>query len=305
MKFVDGQSFDLRDTQCQCTDDLTCTGVVDFIGQHVKANPILISVTRRVVLTYCEEHTSLAGAMVRMGFFPSADRRVAFSLDLLDLYRQLLLSSGLSKLVFIQAISAIQDKDFDSMYKHFISTMTEYTHTMFNTETLLFMDMQHLFKGCYSCPSKGQIGPLNLAADGNFRSFSYAKNHVIPDSLLTSHFMLNQPYMKDKLEEAKKQVKLKPGDIPCSNFRALEGQATGKFKSLNETGMFGICCARHETILCATDMFSEERFAYLDTLLELFLEDVEKDRPVNVFYDIGCKFERHVEVSHYVSNNRS
>jgi hypothetical protein len=43
----------------------------------------------------------------------------------------------------------------------------------------------------------------------------------------------------------------------CANFKA--GNSTTRFSALDQSGIFGFVCARHETPLLFTDMFGGEK----------------------------------------------
>lgn len=60
-------------------------------------------------------------------------------------------------------------------------------------------------------------------------------------------------------------------------------------------GVFGVFCARHETVLRCTDMYKGERFAYLDYLLQQMLEP-DDTRNVFLYYDVACRYMPHLLV---------
>ncbi len=90
--------------------------------------------------------------------------KYVFSLDLLSLYRNLNLNSGLSHLSFIQALqgnfSPIKILDCQpelenlSLYRAFVDAVSEYRIAAYKLDNLEFLNVStsEIFQGCYFCP---------------------------------------------------------------------------------------------------------------------------------------------------------
>ena len=81
-----------------------------------------------------------------------------------------------------------------------------------------------------------------------------------------------------------------PSEDPCSNISAA-GLAYRRHKSstLDEKGVFGMCCARHGTPLLFLDMYGGECYDYCDKAIHTLLKG-DTSRKVYLFYDIACKY---------------
>ena len=67
-----------------------------------------------------------------------------------------------------------------------------------------------------------------------------------------------------------------------------------KVDDLDETGVFGIFCARHGTMLSLQSMKTGESLGYLDHGLLNLLEKRGYDpEQVHLFYDIACQYKGH------------
>ncbi len=82
---------------------------------------------------------------------------------------------------------------------------------------------------------------------------------------------------------------MKESEYMCNTkFEAVALNSKGK--KLDETGHFGLACARHEVLLNVVDMKSGERFFYPDTLLkEYFKEGNPLPDSLNLYYDVMCR----------------
>lgn len=83
-------------------------------------------------------------------------------------------------------------------------------------------------------------------------------------------------------------------EFPCSNFRAID--VMKKSDKFDESGLFGIVCARHDMPLLSCDMFGGEKFETADAVLVRLLNESGLNKDVKLFYDLGCKFQVHLKV---------
>jgi hypothetical protein len=84
----------------------------------------------------------------------------------------------------------------------------------------------------------------------------------------------------------------------CSNFRATDfAYSRNRREVKDETGIFGLFCARHGTPLLFTDIYRGERYGYCDHLLAKILREYGEDRNVHLFYDVNCKYSVNFKVS--------
>jgi len=74
---------------------------------------------------------------------------------------------------------------------------------------------------------------------------------------------------------------------------------------LDETGVFGVLCLRHEVPLIACDMFKGEKFSYPDMLLAKIVEEYGMTRDYHVAYDLGCKYKAHLSTQVYSQHNHN
>jgi hypothetical protein len=97
---------------------------------------------------------------------------------------------------------------------------------------------------------------------------------------------------KTKANASRPQEKLPEEE--CSNFEA--GSAFRGSSCMDEKGVFGAFCPRHEYPLVFCHIFHGERYAYPDEVLaEVFRRTEAKES--YVYYDIACNYIKHVKVS--------
>jgi len=83
--------------------------------------------------------------------------------------------------------------------------------------------------------------------------------------------------------------------LPCSTFRAISQQK--KSKNVDESGVFGVLCSRHDTPLSFTNMYGGEKFSYADMLLQSLIQKYGATRKYHVAYDLGCKYLAHLKTA--------
>jgi hypothetical protein len=106
--------------------------------------------------------------------------------------------------------------------------------------------------------------------------------------------------------------KSKAANQECPDFVATTVSRQSKFKDFDETGtagvfnlgVFGVFCARHETVLRCTDMYKGERFAYFDYILNKML-DPDDTRDVYLYYDVACRYQPHLLVTIHLTSRRT
>ena len=87
-------------------------------------------------------------------------------------------------------------------------------------------------------------------------------------------------------------------DSLCSNFKAADFSHSRNRRALrDQTGIFGLFCARHGTPIFFVDMYKGEKFGYLDYLLSQLLKDYGQNREVHLFHDINCRYAVNFRVS--------
>jgi hypothetical protein len=146
----------------------------------------------------------------------------------------------------------------------------------------LIQNTEYSYDGCIGCPNVGESGDLHIAADGNFRLFrrKNAGKYNIREASKSPYVLVDQSLRN--IRERDEQG--------CSSvFRA---RSSGKKSNYDQTGVFGLFCARHEMPLKFVDMFSGERFIYPVKLLQSLLDDPL--RKTYLYYDLACKLMPHI-----------
>jgi hypothetical protein len=147
-----------------------------------------------------------------------------------------------------------------------------------------------LFKGCACCVRPGEHGTIHIAADGNMATFRRSGPSAVlhPD---VSHFILDRAII-DAITKVNNDVITVKG---C-NGKWTATTNDRKAKSVDETGLFGVCCARTGTLLVACDMITGERYIYPDLVLATVLHPFTKTGGVDaiLYYDVGCRYASHI-----------
>lgn len=144
---------------------------------------------------------------------------------------------------------------------------------------------------CVSCFSKDNPKEtLHLAADGCFKLRREKRKHLIETEPRINNFFINRE--SEKLLEKLDKSMAKNNDESCeANFKAAK--ATPKNNKFDEKGVVGLFCARHGTPLLFMDIFTGERYAYIDMLLLEYLKNKLNVKNVIFYYDVGCKYIAH------------
>ena len=160
--------------------------------------------------------------------------------------------------------------------------------------------MDHVFDHCIGCPIEG--GTKFLCLDGCFTSSRYKKKGLDQKQVFENHYILkdneNQASQVLNNENQDSQILNNENqdsqviEVSCtSQFVALQNpQLKSKFTNFDETGHFGLACARHEVLLKIADMHSGEGFKYPDMLLKDYFKN-KNGLPdqLNLYYDIMCR----------------
>ena len=161
------------------------------------------------------------------------------------------------------------------------------------TERLAFIPgSKTLFEYCAACPRPHEPGSLFLAADGIFGLSRYKHASL---SIQRRGDSMEDLYFISNAGVGKLANQVDYGE-PCSTFEADEASRSGQINKA-DTGIFGVCCARHHTPFVYVSMTTGERYDYLDNLLKHVFKDFGMDRPAYVFYDIACKYLVNFKVS--------
>lgn len=258
--------------------------------------------SQEITITSCKNCSQLDKRLLYLRLFPGGSNRYqmksAFSLDLLSLYRELNLTSGVSTYNVFNAIHRAQNNPNppkQTIYQAFLRAIFEWRSMKLDTELLVPIGQSELFQGCRACPRADEEGQIHICADGCFRVPRLLKtNQAKSNRPLISHYMEPQEPVKQYLEDVgvadQAVIKL---EKDCTDFYALTAPNKRKHKFLDETGVFAIFCARHGSVFRATDVFKGERFGLLDYLLMKTFKPNDK-RQLTLYYDVGCKYRPHI-----------
>ncbi len=73
-------------------------------------------------------------------------------------------------------------------------------------------------------------------------------------------------------------------------------------KDLDEAGVVGAFCARHETPIYIMDMKVGEKFIYADTILKNIQSKLSGGNNIYLYYDIICKYMPHIKVKKFIAD---
>lgn len=239
---------------------------------------------------------------MRHGLMVADDERHAFSLVVMDDHRQNFLRGGMAANVTVETIncklsipkSIVHQPDFQtsSFRRLFRDSFYNYTILAIQVERLSFIEhSSDLFTYCVACPRPSEPGPLFLSGDGIFGLSRY-KNASLDISRRESELGI---YFIQGVNIRDKEAVIDEETEPCSNFDAAESNV--RYSALkSDTGLFGCCCARHQTPLLYISMTTGERFDYFDAILNDLLRLYGTNRQVFVYYDIACKYSKNFVV---------
>jgi hypothetical protein len=143
--------------------------------------------------------------------------------------------------------------------------------------------------GCLACDEKTHF----IAADGCFRMGRRLNAGSSEDSPRLSNFFKDSQECKEIIDRTSTK---KNADIKTCGSTFTAGNISrrrNKQAIFDETGTFGIFCARHEVPLSLVDMHYGERFGYLDFLLEDHLKRNPALEKLVLYYDVNCKYKAH------------
>jgi hypothetical protein len=165
--------------------------------------------------------------------------------------------------------------------------LKEFRIVRFTIESLEVFGLD-LYKTCPACPT----GSCTVALDGNFRlgRLRNSSKRDTYEDVGIEFFILNA----DSTKSSASRPSEKTDDAECSNFEA--GSALRGSSAMDEKGLFGGFCARHEYPLAFAHLFHGERYAYPDMVLEEIFKRTNAARGM-IFYDIACNYMKHVKVS--------
>jgi hypothetical protein len=158
---------------------------------------------------------------------------------------------------------------------------------------LLKMNMQkyvtkHQRFDCASCMSKDT---LHLATDGCFKLRREKRPILIETKPRINNFFIDSE-IQESLSKKLDLSMVNNGNEACeSDFKAAK--ATQKNNKFDEKGVVGLFCARHGTPLLFLDIFTGERYGYIDMLLLEYLKDKNEVKNVLFYYDVGCRYITH------------
>lgn len=266
-------------------------------------------------LQWCTSCSSLNESLIQNGYFPSQSKEWVFLLAFLEDHRKynqhsgvpcyatssILLGKGLMH--YWHAIKSHRSLEYQPALSNYIELLFRdayynYVILMIRFERMDFVgDSWQVARGqCPACPKDGESGPLYLAADGCFSlaRLTKASGTTTRQSELDGFFFSGAFNASPGIDRSTRDT---VDEDPCSNFAAA-GPAFRRHKSstLDEKGVFGICCARHGTPLCFIDMFGGECYDYCDQVLHMLLKG-DTQRKVYLFYDIACKYGKSFRVS--------
>ena len=139
-----------------------------------------------------------------------------------------------------------------------------------------------------ACPGKDDTDKWHLAADGCFKLPRLNKSNQVAPSQATL-VQLYDAFNANTTLVTSDNVTLQS----CSNFEALSNPKKSKFERFDETGVFGIVCARHGYPVSFVNMYQGESFKYSDHLLQEALQTIG-NRNIYFYYDVGCIYQKHL-----------
>ena len=151
-----------------------------------------------------------------------------------------------------------------------------------DVQRLRVIKKDFIFKECRGCPKNG--GSKFLCLDGCFTSARYKAKGADQSQRYENHYIADASH-----NEITKIYPLQDEFLCNTQFEATSGKAKGN--KLDETGHFGLACARHEVLLKIVDMHTGERFIYPDLLLkEYFKESSGTPDSLSLYYDVMCRY---------------
>lgn len=109
---------------------------------------------------------------------------------------------------------------------------------------------------CWACHGSSE---RHIAIDGCYALSRLKNNPGYSSAALNFFFLEKQDVFPLVLEEDQNKKRKKTILIPCSEFK-VEKNEGNSMADRDETGVVGLFCARHETPLIFTDMWTAERY---------------------------------------------
>lgn len=274
-----------------------------------------IHASRWVSFRYCACY-SVSESLVHCRYWTDTPGRpkIAFSIQMLNLYRRLNAIVQVPMRSFISSILFDQHEMPSSLYTSFSKAFNEYRAAAFHLDNLADVNIprrEEVISGCVACPRIGGKGDFHISLDGNFNLHRYrwAGKHFIRPRQITQLFA-DREVLKGYLEERKSHTSGKDGEddtIGCGNhFKAGYKCPSGRRKKVfDERGVFGLFCARHELPLLFVDMYHGERYAYPNYLLKLLSNHRTGTQKMFVNFDRACKYVPHLQQQGFYQHHRA
>jgi hypothetical protein len=211
---------------------------------------------------------------------------------LLQIYSFVSVRSGLSHHGFSGGwMESLSSRNYSSKFKNliskaFIKADSVFARIQLDTERLRIIKMDHIYNDCLACPKKG--GTQFLCLDGCFTSSRLASKGKEQIPVFDSHYILHD------LKHTQNYKTTKTDDNNCSTIFKATTETKSKYDKLEETGHFGIACARHEILLKMVDMKNGESFKYPDHLLKNHFISRELPDKLFLYYDVMCRYKPHI-----------
>lgn len=241
--------------------------------------------SRTASFQYCPS-VGIKQALMDIGFLLSSSN-VAFSINFLKSTRRLSnVSPTLSMYSIIESLEEHSILNRQTIYKAFLKASYHYKRLMIQIESEDFNEE------CMACPGENDTDNIHIAADGCFKLPRLMKPNqkpIVPE--IVDKFSPAFVPQHEVLSGLASYTDSRSSN--CANFYALSNPSKSKFDRFDETGVFGLVCARHGYPIIFTDMFKGESFYYPDSLLKKIINWDDK-RNYFFYYDVGCSYKQHV-----------
>ena len=272
---------------------------------------LLVSFTsaEQTVITTCSCGAKTS-ALIKRGFFPSAPikPKLAFSLDVLLLFHNILMNGSLSKYAFAHGLAQtillngkVRVPDIKKPWEYaYFNWLECVSHAQKLVEQYLQEQTGHDFNStsfsnlCPSCFWRKQDGSDGMPSsqepscvisiDGNFqhKRFRWVKG---AESRVSTTAMFVDPQNSGDMDAVQTGV---PG---CGHsFAASDSAPKPKtMQNCDETGLMGVNC-RHGQPLRYQNMFNGERTGTTANLLQAVTDECPPHTDIYLLYDIACIF---------------
>lgn len=272
-----------------------------------KAKVLLVSFTAATWedVSVCSCVHGISSTLISLGYFPSSPIRptVAISLEVLQLFHNVLMEGPISKRAFAMALQIQLERKTKSYLPSFVKPFyNSYAQWQVAQDAANDIAVRNIFEltGCDLSPSQYcNICPacfhrsgedcnelLILSVDGVFshRRLKLASNRAEGfEDIPTYLFHTPDRSLEERVENYTEPL------LNCdSNFRAANKPKT--MKQFDETGMMGIAC-RHGHGVRYQDMYEGERYKYALNLFRTVVRGNPTLKAFALIYDIGCRFD--------------